>query len=123
MAANRRGSRARPHARGTRRAPHADRGPLRARGGRVWRAPPSRQRLRPRRAHTRVPGQVNPRLLQLASPSLPVGAYSYSQGLEAAVEARVVHDAPSAQRWIGDVLELSMAGLEAPILARTIDAW
>jgi urease accessory protein len=27
------------------------------------------------------------RLLQLASPTLPVGAYSYSQGLEAAIEA------------------------------------
>ena len=30
------------------------------------------------------------RLLQLASPTLPVGAYSYSQGLEAAIEAGVV---------------------------------
>ena len=33
------------------------------------------------------------RLLQLSSPALPVGAYSYSQGLEAAVEAGTVHDA------------------------------
>jgi urease accessory protein len=40
---------------------------------------------------------VNLRLLQLASPSLPVGAYSYSQGLEAAVEAGIVHDAASAR--------------------------
>jgi len=32
------------------------------------------------------------RLLQLSSPTLPVGAYSYSQGLEAAVEARIVVD-------------------------------
>ncbi len=37
------------------------------------------------------------RLLQLASPTLPVGAYSYSQGLEAAVEAGIVHDAASAR--------------------------
>jgi len=59
-------------------------------------------------------------LLQLASPALPVGAYSYSQGLEAAVEAGVVHDAASASRWIEDVLELSIARLEAPLVARMI---
>ena len=58
------------------------------------------------------------RLLQLASPTLPVGAYSYSGGLEAAIEAGAVHDAASAQRWIGDVLEFSMARMEAPILLR-----
>ena len=58
------------------------------------------------------------RLLQLASPALPVGAYSYSQGLEAAVEARLVQDAESAGRWIGDVLEFSVASLEAPLVYR-----
>ncbi len=63
------------------------------------------------------------RLLQLASPSLPVGAYSYSQGLEAAVEARIVHDAASASAWIGDVLAISLQDLEAPILLRLAAAW
>lgn len=58
------------------------------------------------------------RLLQLASPTLPVGAYSYSQGLEAAIEAGVVKDAASAERWIGDVLEFSVARMEAPSLFR-----
>ena len=58
------------------------------------------------------------KLLQLASPALPVGAYSYSGGLEAAVEAGVVRDAESAEQWIGDVLEFSMARMEAPILFR-----
>jgi urease accessory protein len=66
---------------------------------------------------------MNLRLLQLVSPSLPVGAYSYSQGLEAAVEAGIVRDAPSARRWIGDVLAISMQGMEAPILLRLVDAW
>ena len=60
------------------------------------------------------------RLLQLASPALPVGAYSYSGGLEAATEAGIVHDAASAERWIGDVLELSIARMEAPILFRML---
>lgn len=58
------------------------------------------------------------RLLQLASPALPVGAYSYSQGLEAAVEAGIVKDAASAEGWIGDALEFSMARFEAPVLWR-----
>jgi len=66
---------------------------------------------------------VNLRLLQLASPSLPVGAYSYSQGLEAAVEAGIVTDAQSAERWIGDVLDLSMGAMEAPIFLRLAGAW
>ncbi|HZO00109.1 MAG TPA: urease accessory protein UreF [Burkholderiales bacterium] len=55
-------------------------------------------------------------LLQLASPTLPVGAYSYSQGLEAAIEAGTVKDAESAQAWIGDVLELSLARMEVQVL-------
>ncbi len=63
------------------------------------------------------------RLLQLASPALPVGAFSYSQGLEAAVEAGLVHDAASAGRWIGEVMALSLAGLEAPVAARLLAAW
>jgi urease accessory protein len=60
------------------------------------------------------------RLLQLASPTLPVGAYSYSQGLEAAIEAGVVTDASSAEQWIGDLLELSMSRMEVPLLFRMI---
>jgi len=56
------------------------------------------------------------KLLQLASPTLPVGAYSYSGGLEAACEEGVVTDAATAERWIGDVLEFSMARMEAPLL-------
>ncbi len=63
------------------------------------------------------------RLLQLASPTLPVGAYSYSQGLESAVEAGIVQDAASAQSWIGDALELSVARMEAPVLVRLHRAW
>ena len=58
------------------------------------------------------------KLLQLASPVLPVGAYSYSGGLEAAIEDGVVSDAASAERWIGDVLEFSVARMEAPTLFR-----
>lgn len=62
------------------------------------------------------------RLLQLASPALPVGGYSYSQGLEAAVEAATVHDAATAERWIGDVLEHVLPHGELAVLARLLHA-
>ncbi|MBA3508367.1 MAG: urease accessory protein UreF [Betaproteobacteria bacterium] len=58
------------------------------------------------------------RLLQLASPTLPIGAYSYSQGLEWLVAAGTVTDAATAQRWIGDVLEYFVAPGEAAVLWR-----
>ena len=63
------------------------------------------------------------KLLQLASPALPVGAYSYSGGLEAAIEAGVVHDAASTERWIGDVLEFSLARMEGPILCSLLSGF
>lgn len=65
---------------------------------------------------------IDPRLLQLASPALPVGAYSYSGGLEAAIEAGIVNDAASARRWIGDVLEHSVLKMEASLLLKMIEA-
>lgn len=55
-------------------------------------------------------------LLRLASPQLPIGGYSYSQGLEMAVEQQLVQDASSAQRWIADQLRLNLARFEAPLL-------
>ncbi len=63
------------------------------------------------------------KLLQLASPALPVGAYSYSQGLESAIASAVVTDAASAQSWIEDVLHLSIATMDAPIFLRLCAAW
>lgn len=62
-------------------------------------------------------------LLQLSSPMLPVGAYCYSQGLEWAIEVEEVSDLASAQRWIQDVLTLSMAQFELPLLLRLYQAW
>jgi urease accessory protein len=63
------------------------------------------------------------RLLQLASPTLPVGAYSYSQGLEWAIEAGTVVDARSAAQWIGDMLAGSFTTFEAPLWSRLYRAW
>ena len=58
------------------------------------------------------------RLLQLASPALPIGAYSYSQGLERMVEDGAIRDAATVETWIGDVLDLVMAPGEAAVLWR-----
>lgn len=63
------------------------------------------------------------RLMQLASPVLPVGAYTYSQGLEWAVESGLVADEAGALRWVGDLLESSLARFEAPLLANQLAAW
>lgn len=63
------------------------------------------------------------RLLQLASPMLPVGAYSYSQGLEWAIECGDVKDLDSAKTWIGDVLQTYQANFELPVLHRLYQAW
>lgn len=57
-------------------------------------------------------------LLQLASPTLPVGAYSYSQGLESAIDAGLVHDEASSLAWIVDGLRLVLARYEAPVWLR-----
>lgn len=78
-----------------------------------------------RTAHTRmrIEALQLTRLLQLASPLLPVGAYSYSQGLEWAIDSGVVHDAQSAGAWIADALEFNLARFELPIVARLCNAW
>lgn len=62
-------------------------------------------------------------MLQLASPSLPVGAYSYSQGLEAAIESGMVKDEATAGTWITDTLRHVIARFEAPILWRLLHAF
>jgi urease accessory protein len=75
----------------------------------------------PRRIRTMIPTLTHIGkligLLHLASPALPIGAFSYSQGLEGAVDARLVHDAVSAQSWIRSGLENVLATNELPMLA------
>lgn len=63
------------------------------------------------------------RLYQLISPGLPVGAFTYSQGLEWAVEARWVRSEAELEAWIVSMLFNSMATLELPVLLRLRDAF
>jgi urease accessory protein len=62
-------------------------------------------------------------LLQFASPALPIGAYSYSQGLEAALENGVVRNADTARAWIVRHLREVVAQWEAPLAWRLMQAW
>lgn len=68
-------------------------------------------------ARIRMP--IDPALLTLTqwfSPSYPVGAFSYSHGLEWAVEARDVTDADGFQRWLGDILTYGAGRNDAILL-------
>ncbi len=63
------------------------------------------------------------RALHLASATLPVGAFSYSQGLEAAIDSGTITDRDGAARWIGDALRWSLGRFEAPLLVAAQRAW
>ena len=62
-------------------------------------------------------------LMQLASPALPIGGYSYSQGLEAAIDSGLVKDAPTAEAWVRDVFIGVFARSEAPLWLLCYEAW
>jgi urease accessory protein len=63
------------------------------------------------------------RLRQLTSAALPVGAFAYSQGLEAAVESGWVDDPAQAGHWIGGQLRNTVGTLEVPLLGRLVAAF
>lgn len=62
-------------------------------------------------------------LMWLASPALPVGGFSYSEGLEGAVDAGTVTDEASTQQWLLDQLVLVQARSELAVAASAFDAW
>ncbi|MFL6693788.1 MAG: urease accessory protein UreF [Ramlibacter sp.] len=63
------------------------------------------------------------RLIWLASPALPVGGFSYSEGLEAAVDSGLVHDETSAGDWLVDQLHLVLAQSDLPVVAQAVAAF
>lgn len=62
-------------------------------------------------------------LIWLASPALPVGGFSYSEGLEAAVEWAGVKDEATAADWLVDQLHLALARGDLAVVASAIEAW
>ncbi|GAB4236201.1 MAG: urease accessory protein UreF [Elainellaceae cyanobacterium] len=60
-------------------------------------------------------------LLQLVSPALPVGAYSYSEGLETLVQSGKISDAASLKIWLEQELRYGAIRVEAAMLLRVYD--
>lgn len=57
-------------------------------------------------------------LLQLASPSLPIGGFAWSQGLEGAIEQGWLKSEADFAGWVSGVLQHSFAWQEIPLLVR-----
>ena len=62
-------------------------------------------------------------LMWLASPALPVGGFSYSEGLESAVEAGAVGNEAQARDWLLDQLWLSLARSDIAVAGQAFKAW
>ncbi|MBC7608458.1 MAG: urease accessory protein UreF [Polaromonas sp.] len=62
-------------------------------------------------------------LIWLASPALPVGGFSYSEGLEAAVDRAGVTTEDMAADWLDDQLHLALARGDLAVIAQAIPAW
>lgn len=62
-------------------------------------------------------------LIWLASPALPIGGFSYSEGLEAAIDHGLVHDEHSAAAWLVDQLHLTQSRGDMSALGEMVIAW
>ena len=62
-------------------------------------------------------------LMWLASPALPIGGFSYSECLEAAVDTARAATESEASAWLVDQLHLSLSRSDLPAVAQAIPAW
>ncbi len=62
-------------------------------------------------------------LMWLASPALPIGGFSYSECLEAAVDTAKVTTEQDAASWLLDQLHLSLARADLAVIAQALPAW
>jgi urease accessory protein len=62
-------------------------------------------------------------LIWLASPALPIGGFSYSEGLEAAVDRAGITTEAAAADWLVDQLHLALSRGDLAIAAQSIEAW
>ncbi len=62
-------------------------------------------------------------LMWLASPALPVGGFSYSEGLESAIDQGLVRDEATCTRWLSDQLLLAQARGDMAVIAQAVPAW
>ena len=78
-------------------------------------------RVRQRAAPTSASALLQ--LMWLASPALPVGGFSYSDGLEAAVEAGLITGEATARAWLLDQFHLGLARNDLAVVAKAFKAW
>lgn len=62
-------------------------------------------------------------LMWLASPALPIGGFSYSEGLEAAINAELVTTESEAGDWLVQQLHLSQSRGDMAVIAQAASAW
>ena len=62
-------------------------------------------------------------LMQLASPALPVGGFSYSEALESAVDSGVVGNETQARDWLQAQLHLALSRSDMAVVAKAFHAW
>jgi urease accessory protein len=84
---------------------------------------PRRPTARQKRAATPLAADALLQLMWLASPALPVGGFSYSEGLESAVETGLANDEAKATRWLVDQLHLGLAPSELAVVGKAMAAW
>jgi urease accessory protein len=72
-------------------------------------------------AQTNTPALLQ--LIWLASPALPIGGFSYSEGLEAAIDHGWVHDEHSAAAWLTDQLHLTQSRGDMAVIGQMVQAW
>ncbi|MFM2060833.1 MAG: hypothetical protein RLZZ507_503 [Cyanobacteriota bacterium] len=60
-------------------------------------------------------------ILQLASPALPVGAYSYSEGLEMLVEMGTINNSKSLKNWLKAELNYGSIRLDGAVMIRALE--
>jgi urease accessory protein len=63
---------------------------------------------------------MNLRLLQLGDSALPIGGYSHSWGLEAAIDHGLVRDASSLEAWTRQYLQHVLGPLEGVIVGAVV---
>jgi len=63
------------------------------------------------------------RLWQLISPALPIGSFSYSQGLENAIDSGQLKTEADVESWLKMQMEFGLAKLDLPALYRLMSAW
>lgn len=77
----------------------------------------------PRERPTPLPAASLLQLIWLASPALPVGGFSYSEGLESAIEHAGIDSETAVAEWLLDQLAITQARGDMAVLAKALGAW